>query len=143
MTTSGPGVAVFSPQHADQFFALLFAGLGMLAAGAANLTRPRMSGRGRAVVAVLVGAGVAAAAGTGARTDRGSPVGLRRPAEARSAGDLEVTQDRLLRGQNLRDELVRRSPPGDETNCHGWVFTGGRFWLPGEEVGAILAGNGY
>jgi hypothetical protein len=228
---------VFSPQHADQFFALLFAGLGMLAAGAVNLFRPRMSGRGRAVVAVLIGAVASAAAwawepgivgptlavyaiavgplllvgsrraaavgaavlrvvrrpavgwgavaaagvavavgaavrfeaadrevvekatldfdllyappalvaadGVGARTDRGNPVGLRRPAEARSTGDLEQTQNRLLWERNYWTDVVLRSPPGDDTNCHGWVFTGGRFWVPGEEVGAILAGNGY
>ena len=29
------------------------------------------------------------------------------------------------------------------SNCHGWVFTGGRYWIPIESVDKILNDNGY
>ncbi|MEI8368827.1 MAG: hypothetical protein WCJ31_10365 [Planctomycetia bacterium] len=29
------------------------------------------------------------------------------------------------------------------SNCHGWVFTGGRYWIPIESVDTILNDNGY
>ena len=29
------------------------------------------------------------------------------------------------------------------SNCHGWVFTGGRYWIPIESVDTILNHNGY
>jgi hypothetical protein len=28
-------------------------------------------------------------------------------------------------------------------NCHGWIFTGGRFWIMNDAVPAILSDNGY
>jgi hypothetical protein len=30
-----------------------------------------------------------------------------------------------------------------DSNCHGWVFTGGRYWVRGVTVEGILADNGY
>jgi hypothetical protein len=41
------------------------------------------------------------------------------------------------------DKWIRRGPPTDHSNCHGWVFTGGRFNLSGEQVDTILTENGY
>src|SRR5262249_33273989 len=29
------------------------------------------------------------------------------------------------------------------SNCHGWVFAAGRYWVPGNAVEAILRDNGY
>src|SRR5207245_249118 len=29
------------------------------------------------------------------------------------------------------------------SNCHGWVFTGGRFIVPGSQVDLVLKENGY
>jgi hypothetical protein len=46
--------------------------------------------------------------------------------------------------RHLREaDLVRVAPPGGASDCHGWVFLGGRGWLAGEEVEAVLRDNGY
>lgn len=36
-----------------------------------------------------------------------------------------------------------RAGPSDETNCHGWIFTGGRHFVGGGMVDLILKDNGY
>src|SRR5262249_20589794 len=33
--------------------------------------------------------------------------------------------------------------PGVDYNCHGWVFTGGRYWLTSADVARVLKDNGY
>src|SRR5205807_1160464 len=35
------------------------------------------------------------------------------------------------------------APPDATSNCHGWVFTGGRYWVKGGAVEDILRDNGY
>src|SRR5262245_4204567 len=44
-------------------------------------------------------------------------------------------------GPSLR--LIRTSPPGGRSDCHGWVFGDGGWWILGADVGAILQDNGY
>ena len=39
--------------------------------------------------------------------------------------------------------VTRVAPVDPACNCHGWVFTGGRFWVSGEDVPRILEDNGY
>lgn len=39
--------------------------------------------------------------------------------------------------------LIHRDDADMAANCHGWVFTKGRFLVRGEDVDAILAENGY
>jgi len=39
--------------------------------------------------------------------------------------------------------VIRCAPATDFTNCHGWVFTGGQYWVGGESVQQILDDNGY
>jgi hypothetical protein len=42
------------------------------------------------------------------------------------------------------DRCVIQTGPVDQGyNCHGWVFTGGRFWVRGTAVPDILRDNGY
>lgn len=43
----------------------------------------------------------------------------------------------------LADPLIVRAEPTSDSNCHGWVFTGGKFLMRGENVKQILADNGY
>src|SRR5262249_16159325 len=31
----------------------------------------------------------------------------------------------------------------EQSNCHGWIFTAGKFNIPGDEVELILKENGY
>jgi hypothetical protein len=38
---------------------------------------------------------------------------------------------------------IRTSAPDSTSNCHGWVFTGGRFYVRPESVPIILEDNGY
>jgi hypothetical protein len=39
--------------------------------------------------------------------------------------------------------LLRTAPPDPSSDCHGWVFTGGRFFIQSDMVDLILADNGY
>ncbi len=78
-----------------------------------------------------------------AATDRGTPVALKRPSAVRGAEELSVTEETVLREPGARERVIRRQPADEGTNCHGWVFTGGKFWVPGESVERILEDNGY
>ena len=40
-------------------------------------------------------------------------------------------------------EGIQRNGPDQNANCHGWVFTGGRFLLKGNDIDVILADNHY
>ncbi len=44
---------------------------------------------------------------------------------------------------NFLHEGIQRNGPDQNANCHGWVFTGGRFLLKGNDVNVILADNQY
>jgi hypothetical protein len=76
-------------------------------------------------------------------TDRGTQIVLHEPRAAREGIDLRGVEDRMLRGSRLDDQVIRRGPADDRSNCHGWVFTGGRFLLGTESVELILKENGY
>jgi hypothetical protein len=39
--------------------------------------------------------------------------------------------------------LIRTEAMEPHHNCHGWIFTGGRYWIRNEYVDSILADNGY
>lgn len=52
----------------------------------------------------------------------------------------DVPQDAA---QALRGKLHRIAPPDASTNCHGWVFTGGRYAICAAAVAALLEDNGY
>jgi hypothetical protein len=55
----------------------------------------------------------------------------------------EVAEVRMVRKYGLQGRLLRTPPPSWGSNCHGWVFTGGRFGLEGGDVERILQDNGY
>jgi hypothetical protein len=78
-----------------------------------------------------------------AATDRGTAVVLREPLSPRAADALSDPEEQVLRGAHLDDQVIRHGEPSDLSNCHGWVFTGGRFLLSGEDVELILRENGY
>ncbi len=73
-----------------------------------------------------------------AYTDLGAPIQLFSPVAPRSADALE----QLERAWHPPYVLTRRGPASDASNCHGWVFTGGRYWVSGDSVEIILA-EGY
>jgi hypothetical protein len=78
-----------------------------------------------------------------ATTDRGNRVVLREPVASRDSGELAGPEAKVLQNARLADQIIRRGGPTDESNCHGWVFTGGKFHLGPDDVELILRENGY
>lgn len=76
-------------------------------------------------------------------TDLDNPVRLREITDREAATCSLAVQTRYLTTTGLMHQVTRTSDPTFETNCHGWVFTGGRYWLLSEEVQQILDDNGY
>ena len=82
-------------------------------------------------------------AGTAAMTDRGRAVELKRATAARAANETAGLDESRLRARNLLLTAIRLAPADDVSNCHGWVFTGGKYWVGGKQVDPILEENGY
>jgi hypothetical protein len=78
-----------------------------------------------------------------ASTDRGTRVVLKEPSAARDSQVLQGVEERYIRNNQLGETVMRRSGADDHTNCHGWVFTGGKFLVSGDDVETILKDNGY
>ncbi len=56
---------------------------------------------------------------------------------------LERAETRLSHDSALKMRLIRTTPPSYQSNCHGWVFTGGRYWVRGTDVDEIIRENEY
>ena len=54
-----------------------------------------------------------------------------------------VLDELLVESEALTQKVIRIAGPDAACNCHGWVFTGGRYGVPTDHVDAILADNGY
>lgn len=78
-----------------------------------------------------------------ATTDTGTPVELLRRLDTRPIAFLSQVEDELFQSEWRQDDVIRTAPPDDRVNCYGWLFTGGRHWVPGSAMGAILRENGY
>jgi hypothetical protein len=78
-----------------------------------------------------------------ATTDRGQAVTISALAEVYPIEKIAVKEERELTNTQLMLNVIRISPPDEATNCHGWVFAGGRHWIGGKQVEPILADNGY
>ena len=76
-------------------------------------------------------------------TDRGRPVSLHRPTTAREPGGIVAAERRVIDSVRQADGVIRTGPAADEFNCHGWVFSDGRYWVTPGDVDYILADNGY
>lgn len=83
--------------------------------------------------------------GNPARTDKGQPVSLKVPKNLATRDEQKwlQRQTQLLQRDGMMERVIRVEQGSPLANCHGWVFTGGRCWLPCEEVEAILQDNGY
>lgn len=81
-----------------------------------------------------------------ASTDRGRRI-LVRTNTGPSAGRLDDAALRrqfdLLTTMGLRDQVIHLPVGWQNCNCHGWVFTEGRYWVGGDEVDKILKDNRY
>jgi hypothetical protein len=78
-----------------------------------------------------------------ASTDRGTRLVLKEPTAPRDGAELSGAEGRILKTSNLSEFVIRRGSADDRSNCHGWVFTGGQFFVSGEDVDVILKENGY
>lgn len=108
--------------------ALLAVALVATAAFVALVIPVRLTGRDLGLPEIVIVPDMAAL------TDRGQAIPVRRYADP--ATDRSVPE-----GYEGRAILAG----GGEalSNCHGWVFTGGRYAIAGENVDAILRDNGY
>src|SRR5262249_11169044 len=73
-----------------------------------------------------------------ATTDRGRLVTLHVSASSDPAHCSELDEADYLQRADLTRKVNRTGTPTVDTNCHGWVFTGGRYWVKGEAVQSIL-----
>jgi hypothetical protein len=79
-----------------------------------------------------------------ALTDRGADVPLwEASTDPAPEAALRAAESWTFREYDLWGRVIRVAPPNRGHNCHGWVFTGGRYLLPDEAVEPILADNGY
>lgn len=72
--------------------------------------------------------------GTWAVTDGGSIVPLGRP--------LVPDPDQSI-PDRFENRVIAIGSPDSASNCHGWVFAGGLYWIPTESVDTIIRDNGY
>jgi hypothetical protein len=70
-------------------------------------------------------------------SDMGSRIRLHAVTDARVRNNSSAVNPHLA----LR--LIRTAPPQVNCNSHGWVFTGGRFWLLSADIERILVDNCY
>jgi hypothetical protein len=80
---------------------------------------------------------------TPAVTDRGHTIAVIRPTELRPTETTRSLDERQLRASDMLMRVIRLAPADDTTNCHGWVFTGGKYWIGGKQVDLIIEENGY
>ncbi len=48
-----------------------------------------------------------------------------------------------ISSERFQSRIIRLNAPSTLCNCHGWVFTGGRFAIQSRYVDELLADNGY
>lgn len=80
--------------------------------------------------------------GTVAVTDEGHAVPLYHCPEPAGTNNNSAEPETTI-SPELQALVIAVAPPSDQTNCHGWVFTGGKFVIRGFAVDSILADNGY
>lgn len=81
-----------------------------------------------------------------ARTDLGHPIALRTnvgPAASQMDAAALENQEKLLARVGLEGQVIHLPSGWQNTNCHGWVFTGGLFWVSSDQVDQILKDNRY
>lgn len=76
-------------------------------------------------------------------TDLGRRLRPHRAIHARTPEEMVEAENVAIGRNPFSNLIIRRGPASDECNCHGWVFTGGKYWLSNDDVQAILEENGY
>jgi hypothetical protein len=85
-------------------------------------------------------AGYRELSGIVAVTDQGRELTL---AAYEVAPTTNQSESDLLTRQPFNAQVIRLFPPSPETNCHGWVFTGGRHAIPSQHIEDLLTDNQY
>jgi hypothetical protein len=75
-------------------------------------------------------------------TDRGRRIRVGAPVQPVPLSDLYGVENDHVRTHELSRKVIARSEPDPSYNCHGWVFSGGQYWVAGA-VDYILADNDY
>jgi hypothetical protein len=79
-----------------------------------------------------------------ALTDLGRPIALYTAANKPSLPERQLPDPSVYWPEQAFDsKLIRTAPPDPNYNCHGWVFTAGRYILAPDAVEHILQDNGY
>jgi hypothetical protein len=80
--------------------------------------------------------------GLNAATDRGTPITLLQITNTKAEALAKV--DRRIADARIHGPgLIRVAESSAQTNCHGWVFTGGMCWITHDSVEVILLENDY
>jgi hypothetical protein len=77
------------------------------------------------------------------RTDRGTVLMVFDVASHETVPADEADEAALIASRGLGLRVIRTAPPDRGSNCHGWVFTGGHYWVDSTDVEGILTENGY
>lgn len=81
-----------------------------------------------------------------ASTDLGRPIRISKRVAGQkpllNVASLEA-QQAILDRFGIDTQVIPVVQGWQPCNCHGWVFTDGRFWVHGEDVATILKDNGY
>jgi hypothetical protein len=76
-------------------------------------------------------------------TDRGAPIPLCDVGLHKTLPEDEAAEASMIQAEQRALRLIRTAPASRDSNCHGWVFTGGRYLIDGGHVERILTDNGY
>lgn len=76
-------------------------------------------------------------------TDRGRALIPWRAKSPMSRDEIDDKESRTLGKLDPKYHRDRTGPASEVSNCHGWVFTGGRWIITNGDVESILADNGY
>ena len=74
-------------------------------------------------------------------TDAGHEIALLQPSV--EVPSIDFAETKFLQQRDLSFHVIQTGPAEAHYNCHGWIFTGGRFWVSGESVDTILRDNNY
>ncbi|MCI0358472.1 MAG: hypothetical protein L0211_08320 [Planctomycetaceae bacterium] len=90
---------------------------------------------------MIVGSSFHAVDGLVALTDLGQPLPLIGYDD--SPQQLADSERALLGTEQYAHQIIRLAEPSPACNCHGWVYTSGRFAIQGRYIPGLLDDNGY
>ncbi len=74
-------------------------------------------------------------------TDAGTRIEVQIPVDTQELNGIEERD--LLQDMHVSMLIIQHEAASDDSNCHGWIFTGGKYWVLGKSVDTILEQNHY